>query len=128
LIYVDTSVVLAELLAENRAPPAALWQRPLGSSRLLECELWTQVHARKLAASHGRRARELLAEVTFFDLDQATLARALEPFPVYVRTLDALHLASIEFLRGQGRTIELATYDKRMLAAADAMRIPVLSL
>ena len=42
------------------------------------------------------------------------LARALEPFPAPVRTLDALHLASIEFLRGRGQKVELASYDDRL--------------
>jgi len=45
-----------------------------------------------------------------------------------VRTLDALHLASIEFLRGQGQTIELATYDDRMAAAAQELGIELLGL
>jgi len=56
------------------------------------------------------------------------LARALEPFPVPVRTLDALHLASIEFLRGHGQKVELASYDESLLAAARRMRIPVAGL
>ena len=44
------------------------------------------------------------------------LSRTLERFPVPVRTLDALHLASIELLREQSIEIKLATYDSRMLA------------
>lgn len=35
-----------------------------------------------------------------------------------VCTLDALHLASADFLRTQGQTLRLATYDDRMLRAA----------
>ena len=31
------------------------------------------------------------------------LKRALEPFPTPVRTLDAIHLAAIEFIRSHGR-------------------------
>ena len=42
-----------------------------------------------------------------------------------VRTLDALHLASIDFLRRQGQTVELATFDRRMADAARAMGVPV---
>lgn len=34
MIYVDTSVVLAELMAEDRHPPAALWQESLVCSNL----------------------------------------------------------------------------------------------
>ena len=57
------------------------------------------------------------------ELAPAVLARAIEPFAMAVRTLDALHLASIEFLRARGQTIELATYDQRMLAAARTLAI-----
>ena len=63
MIYVDTSVVLAQLLAEDRRP-----------------------------------------------------AR--------VRTLDALHLASLEYLRDRRLEVRLATYDRRMAEAARAMHVP----
>jgi hypothetical protein len=33
LVYLDTSVALAHLLAEDRRPPDALWERVLASSR-----------------------------------------------------------------------------------------------
>ena len=56
------------------------------------------------------------------------MAHAVEPFPIPLRTLDALHVASLEFLRGHGLTIELASYDERMLAAARALRIPLFAL
>jgi hypothetical protein len=46
VIYLDTSVAIAQLLAEMRQPPAALWDESLVSSRLLEYELWTQINAR----------------------------------------------------------------------------------
>jgi predicted nucleic acid-binding protein len=42
-----------------------------------------------------------------------------------VRTLDALHLASAEFLREQRQDLSLATYDERMASAARAMGIPL---
>ena len=46
------------------------------------------------------------------------LGRALLPFVKPVRTLDALHLATMDFLRGQGLTPALATYDQRLALAA----------
>jgi hypothetical protein len=46
------------------------------------------------------------------------LARALLPFPQAVRTLDALHLATLDFLRTQGLDVALASYDQRLSAAA----------
>ncbi len=56
------------------------------------------------------------------------LARALEPFASPVRTLDALHLASIEFLRERRQDIRLASYDTRMVIAARRMGIAVVEL
>lgn len=118
MIYVDTSVVLAHLLAEDRSPPASFWQGNLISSRLIEYEVWVRLHARKLTSSHGELARELIGRVALVELAPVVLARALEPFAMAVRTLDALHLASIVFLQARGQNVELATYDQRMLAAA----------
>jgi len=118
MIYLDTSVALAHLLAEDRQPPPALWNETLVSSRLLEYELWTRVHARGLTRSHGEIVRELIGRLALLELDATVLARAVEPFPSPVRILDALHLASCVFLIGQGQRVRLASYDDRMLRAA----------
>ncbi len=121
MIYLDTSVVLAQLLAEDRKPPAELWRQSLVSSRLLEYEVWTRLHARKVGASHGEAARALLARVAFVELDRRVLARALEPFPAPVATLDALHLATADFVREHGQKVRLASYDRQMARAGKAM-------
>ena len=128
MIYLDTSIALAQLLAEDRSPPEALWQEPLIASRLLEYELWNRINAHGLARSHGEEARALIGRVALIEMAPPVLARALEPFPIPLRTLDALHVASLEFLRGQGVTIKLASYDERILAAARALRIPLFAL
>lgn len=128
MIYLDTSVVLAQLLAEDRRPPASLWSETLVASRLVEYETWTRLHSRRLARSHGSAARELLARVSLLELSPLVLARALEAFPVPVRTLDALHLASIEYLRAQRLEIRLASYDERMLAVGRRLGIPETTL
>ena len=120
-IYLDTSVALAHLLAEDRHPPAAMWGETVVSSRLLEYELWVRIHGRGLATSHGEAVRAMLARVALLELSPTVLARAVESFPVAVRTLEALHLASAEFLRNQKQTIQMVSYDDRMLRAADAM-------
>jgi predicted nucleic acid-binding protein len=125
VIYLDTSVVLAQLLAEDRLPPAAMWQQPLIASRLLEYEMWTRLNARGLGPSHGQAARALIGRLALVELAPPVLARVLEPFPIPLRTLDAIHLASLEFVRSRGQAVELASYDERMLAAARALRIPL---
>jgi hypothetical protein len=45
MIYLDSSVALAHLLAEDRFPPDLLWDQQLVSSRLLECEVWNRINA-----------------------------------------------------------------------------------
>jgi predicted nucleic acid-binding protein len=67
----------------------------------------------------------LIGRLALVELAPPVLARALEPFPLPVRTLDALHLASAEFLRGQGQKLSLASYDERLSAAARRMGIPL---
>ena len=47
LIYVDTSVVLAHLLSEDRPPPQAMWRESLVSSRLLVYEAWNRVNRQR---------------------------------------------------------------------------------
>ena len=128
MIYLDTSVLLAQLLAEERRPPPPIWREPLIASRLLEYEVWTRLHARGLEASHARAAGELLARIALVQLSPLVLRRALEPFPLPVRTLDALHLASIDFLIQRRLDVRLATYDPRLAAAAAAMAVPIYDL
>jgi hypothetical protein len=128
VIYLDTSVALAHLLAEDRRPPDSLWFQPLVASRLMEYELWTRVHARGLGESHGQLVRQMIGRVSFLELIGDVLTRAKEPFPLHVRTRDALHLASLDFLQQQGVTVSLAAYDARLLTAARALNVALFPL
>ena len=128
MIYLDTSVALAQLLAEDRSPPEKVWQETLISSRLLEYEVWTRIHAHRLTRSHSDEVRSLLSRIAFVELSPPVLARALEPFPRPVRTLDALHLASMDFLRAQGQAVTLASYDGRLITGARALRFSLYAL
>ena len=123
MIYLDSSVALAHLLAEDRYPPDALWHQPLVSSRLLECEVWNRINARRLQDSHGDAVRGLIGRIAMVEMVPPVLRRALEPFPVPVRTLDALHLATMDFIRESGEPVQLASYDNRLIAAAEALGI-----
>ena len=127
MIYADTSVILARLLAEDKSPPDGFWDEFLVSSRLVEYETWTRIHARKLANTHGEHARVILGKISILELSPVILARALEPFPAPVRTLDALHLASMCYIRESDPAVVLATYDTRLASAARAMKFRILS-
>lgn len=127
MIYLDSSVLIAHLLAEDRRPPASLWEGPLISSRLLEVEAWTALHARGKARL-GEPLSLLLLRLTILEMEEPVLARAIEPFPVPVRALDAIHLASADYLRRIGEDISIATYDARMSATAREMEFEIVSL
>lgn len=128
MIYLDTSVALAHLFAEDRQPPSTFWDEDLVSSRLLEYEIWTRVHARGLATTHSESVRSLLDRVGMVEMIPTVLARALEPFPVSARTLDALHIASAFYLRGQGEPVTVASYDVRLLTVAQALSFPIANI
>ncbi|HTG36428.1 MAG TPA: PIN domain-containing protein [Thermoanaerobaculia bacterium] len=98
--------------------PASLWEEQLISSRLLQYEVWARIHAYKLTESHSEAVTALLQRVALVEMVLAVLARALEPFPRPVRTFDALHLASADFIRSQGEAVSIASYDDRLLGAA----------
>jgi hypothetical protein len=98
------------------------------SSRLLEYEVWNRVHAYGRSDSHATAAAALLTGVELIEMEQPVLARALRPLPAPLRTLDALHLATMDYLQASGEQIELASYDGRLLATARVLGIAIAPL
>lgn len=121
MIYLDSSVVLATLFAEDRRPIDAFWQQRLAASRLLVYEVWNRLNARQVPEAARADAHRILDALFLIQLTERALARALAPFPLNVKTLDGLHLASMESLRSDGHELKLATYDRRLAQAAEAM-------
>ncbi len=78
----------------------------------------TWLQARRLGHSHRDLAREALGRLAVIELSPIVLERAVEPFPIPVRALDAQHPATLSFLATQRQRPALATYDVRMADAA----------
>lgn len=125
MIYLDSSVALAHLLLEDRRPAEKLWAESIISSRLLEYEIWTRLNNRGVKREDEEAARRLVGRIALLELIPEVVQRARERFPLPVRTLDALHLASATFLINEGVGLELATYDQRMVEAARKFKIPL---
>ena len=123
MIYLDSRWRSRIWLAEDRFPPDALWKEQLVSSRLLECEVWNRINAHQLQHSHGDAARNLIGRVAMIEMVGPVLTRALQAFPVPLRTLDAIHLAALAFIGTQKQNVQLASYDERLLAAARLLGI-----
>jgi predicted nucleic acid-binding protein len=128
VIYLDTSVVLAALFNEQRRPPDTLWATATISSRLLEYEIFVRLNALGRPAHATQHARNFVETVELVDLARPVLDRALQPFPVPLRTLDAIHLATLLYLQDRGLGLELATYDDRLGDVARAMGITLASV
>jgi predicted nucleic acid-binding protein len=125
VIYLDSSVALAAAFAETRQPSPLFWRQDLISSRLLEYEVMNRINARALGPAAINIARGILDGANLLELSPAVLIRALQPFPVPLRTLDALHLATMDFLRSHGQSVAIATYDQRLGLAAQALGFPL---
>lgn len=106
-----------------------MWRDKLVSSQLLEYEVWNRVNALGRASTLGDEVRALLARIDLVEMARPALIRALDPWPVPLRTLDSLHLATAVYLdRSAAEPVELASYDNRLIAGAQAIGMPIAAL
>lgn len=124
--YLDASVVLRIVLAQDRALPVHEFRQPV-SSRLLRVECRRTLDrlatlgriTREEQVTTFRAAEALLTGVELADVDRAVLDRAGDPLPVPLRTLDAVHLSTALYWRGQGtEPVRVATHDAALAKAA----------
>lgn len=120
--------MLAALLAKTQRPGLDLWGERVVSSRLLEYEAWIRLDALQKRTRHGAGLEALLTRVQFWELSRDVLARALQPLPRPVRALDALHVATAVFIRSEVEPVQVASYDTRLRAAAEAEGLPLYPL
>lgn len=121
--YLDTSAFIKLVRSESES--AAL-RRELVGRELLSSALLV-VEGRRAARRYGeladRRARAGLTAVTLLPLDHRILEAAADLDPAELRSLDALHLATVLSV---GEDLErLYCYDIRLSDAARALGIEV---
>jgi predicted nucleic acid-binding protein len=122
--YLDTSAFIKLVLSE---PESAALRRELAGRELVSSALLT-VEGRRAARRYGepaaKRARAALAAVTLIPLDEPILEAAAELDPAGLRSLDALHLATVTSLP-EGDLDRLYCYDTRLADAARALGVEV---
>ena len=121
--YLDTSafIKLVRSEPESSALRGELVGRDLISSALLIVE--GKRAARRYGELAARRALAGLTAVTLLPLDHGILEAAADLDPKELRSLDALHLATVLSL---GEDLErLYCYDNRLAGAAQALGIEV---
>ncbi len=121
--YLDTSAFIKLVRSEPESPAL---RRELTGRELLSSALLI-VEGRRAARRYGelasRRARAALTAITIIPLDEPILDAAAVLNPPELRSLDALHLATIVSL---GKDIErVYCYDTRLTEAGRAVGIQV---
>jgi uncharacterized protein len=136
--YVDSSAVLAVLLQEERAEDVRCAMRAASTvvtSALtaVECSR-ALIHAQKVGRIDDDAERSLQAslaeadaEWSVYSLSARVLARARAPMPANpIRTLDALHIATVLTLRESFSDLTVVSLDNRMRDCVAALGLPIL--
>ena len=127
IAYLDTSALLRLVLRETGALEELRSCEGLVSSELLAVESLRTIDRLRLqgvlspaeAASRRAIATEWVEAVDLVLLQRPVLARASEPFPTPLGTLDALHLATALVWRDRmGQALVVATHDRDLALAA----------
>ncbi|WP_020577695.1 type II toxin-antitoxin system VapC family toxin [Actinopolymorpha alba] len=127
MIYLDTAALIKLIRREPASDDLADWldDRPgdlLVSSALVEVEVPRALRRSEpelLAAAPAVLQRLALYEID--DLVRATAAAYPDP---NLRSLDAIHLATASAVFGNDLSV-FVTYDKRLLAVAEGMGLPI---
>ena len=127
-VYVDSSVLLRVVLGEPGRVP--IWSRITNaiSSDLIRLECLRTIDRARIRLGQddrqiARYRADVLEAVDAFSLvalDSIVLARASEPFPTLVRSLDAIHLATALLIRDDVEDLAFATHDEELGIAARA--------
>jgi predicted nucleic acid-binding protein len=128
--YVETSALLRVLLDGDEALQPEISGEGLVTSALTYVEAARAiVRARRERRLDARSAREAERQLAAFEracdtvaMDDEVLRRAREEFPVEpVRSLDAIHLATVRVLDGELGGVEVVSCDDRVRQNAAAL-------
>jgi predicted nucleic acid-binding protein len=131
VIYLDTSAIVKLIRIEDESAALVGWLneqsgQPLVASALAEIELpralrRSQPEVLSLVAA-------VLSRLHRVDINAAVRASAAAYVEPTLRTLDAIHLATAEFLVASGlQFTAFVTYDKRLAEAARRIGLPLTS-
>lgn len=135
LRYIESSALVAALLESDTSVVKTVARDvPQVTSALTLAEAGRAIiRARitgRLTAAQERRAvgalRTFARRCFILDVDRAVLDRVRRPFPVEpIRTLDAVHLATVELLGEAPPLVTIVTRDARVRENAEALGYPV---
>ncbi len=126
-IYIDSSAIVKLAIAEPESASLRRYLRRRGplvvSSALARTEVGRALLP--LGPVAGRRGIDVLARLDLIRVSDRILAEAATMMPANLRSLDAIHLATIRQL---GASItRVLTYDERMRVAVGAVGLTVVA-
>lgn len=129
LIYLDTAALVKLVRHEPESEALADWldgraDSMLVSSALVEVELPRAL--RRTGPELLSAVPTLLAQVARYEIDDLVRSTAATYPDPDLRSLDAIHLATAQAVFGGGLAA-FVTYDRRLLASAEALDLPVRS-
>ena len=127
MIYADASVTVATVLSESRRPPDGFWTTRVIASRLTDLETRVRVARHGQSARHQQAVDFVTSRMLFIEIDRASVDLLYREIPTGLRTLDAIHLATLAHMNSGVQRVPLATYDRRLAAAAEAMGFQVIA-
>ncbi|MEV6282858.1 type II toxin-antitoxin system VapC family toxin [Kribbella sp. NPDC051770] len=127
MIYLDTAALVKLVRREVASDELVDWlnsrtDRLLVASALVEVELPRAL--RRTEPDLLAAVPALLAHVAVYEIDELVRATAAAYADGLIRSLDAIHLATAQAVFGADLTA-FVTYDQRLLAAADALGLPI---
>ncbi|MBV8932195.1 MAG: type II toxin-antitoxin system VapC family toxin [Kutzneria sp.] len=132
MIYLDSAAIVKLVRSEPGSTELSDWldtrsQAPLVSSALAEIEVSRTLRRNTPQALTGVPA--VLGRVYRLEIDPVIRAMAAAYSDPNLRSPDAIHLATAQFIANErGNELEaFVTYDRRRLAAAEAVGLPTVS-
>ena len=129
MIYLDTAALVKLVRREPASDELVDWlneqaDRIFVSSALIEVELPRAL--RRCEPALLAEVPAVLAQVAVYDVDETVRTAAAAYQDPLIRSLDAVHLATADAILGDDLTA-FVSYDRRLLATAETIGLPVAS-
>jgi predicted nucleic acid-binding protein len=129
MLYLDTAALVKLVRHEPESTDLADWldqraDQPWVSSALIEVELPRAI--RRVEPHLIVDVPPVIARIARYDIDDTVRSTAAAYPDPNLRSLDAIHLATAKGIFGHHLT-GFVSYDQRLLAAAEAVGLPIAS-
>lgn len=125
MLYLDSSAIVKLVASEPESPD--LVQAISADPEVVSSAVaWTEVvRAVRRAGGRVSHAEEVLGAIALVPIDDGILRGADDLMPKALRTLDAIHLATVLSLGSD--VVSMITYDMRLARAASSNHVHVLA-